>query len=104
MNSQYPERRTLRYPLHLPVSVKLANAEIHARSENISLRGILLSSDSVIPEGSAVELAVGVSHLPEHRMLLTAKGRVLRSQLRDSGHFAVAIECDRPFEFARSRK
>lgn len=103
MNSQSPERRTLRYPLHLPVSVKMADREIQARSENISLRGILLSSASVIPEGSDVELAVGVAHLPEHGMLLTAKGRVLRLRLKDSGNFAVAIECDRPFELMRSK-
>ena len=105
MNSpQRTERRTLRYPLHLPVSVKLANTEIHALSENISLSGILLSSDSVIPEGSAVELAVGVAHLPDNGMLLTARGRVLRSQPKASGNFAVAIECDRPFELMRPPK
>jgi hypothetical protein len=102
MNSpETPDRRTLRYPLHLPVSVKLGNEEIHARSENISVDGILLSSEFVIPEGSPVELAVGVAHLPDHGMLLTAKGKVLRIQPKASGNFAVAIECDHPFELMR---
>jgi hypothetical protein len=100
---QQPDRRTLRYPLHLPVSVKLGSKEMHARSENISLSGILLSSELLIPEGSAVELAVGVAHLPDEGMLLTAKGRVLRSQPKASGNFAVAIQCDSPFELMRRR-
>ena len=102
MNSlQTPPRRTVRYPLQMPVSVKLGNKEIHARSENISVAGILLSSDFVIPEGSAVELAVGVAHLPEYGMLLTARGKVLRLKPKASGNFAVAIECDHPFELMR---
>ena len=104
MNSpQQPDRRTLRYPLHLPVSVKVGNKEIHARSENVSLAGILLSSELLIPEGSTVEMAVGVAHLPDHGMLLTAKGKVLRSRPIASGNFAVAIQCDRPFELGRRR-
>lgn len=100
--TQQSVRRSLRYPLQLPVSVRVGNQKIQARSENISLRGILLSSDCLIPEGSAVELEVGVAHLPELGMLLSAKGKVTRLQPRASGSFAVAIECDRSFEFLRS--
>ncbi len=104
MNSpQTPARRTLRYPLHLPVSIKVGQREIHAQSENISLGGILLSSDFLIPEGSVVELAVGVARLPESGMLLTAKGKVRRLQPNDSGRFAVAIECDQFFEWMRPK-
>jgi hypothetical protein len=40
---QPPERRDIRYPLHLPVSLKVADKKMHTRSENISLGGILLS-------------------------------------------------------------
>lgn len=102
MNSpQQPERRNPRFPLHLPVSVKLAHKEIYGRSENISIRGILLSSQFQIPEGSAVEVKVGVAHMPDHTMLLAARGKVLRLQPKASGNFAIAIECDRPFEFMR---
>ena len=49
---QRSERRDVRYPLHLPVSLKVADKELHTRSENISLGGILLSSAFLIPEGS----------------------------------------------------
>ena len=99
MHSPYqPERRSVRYYLHLPVSVKLANKEMYARSENISLSGILLSSALRIPEGSTVELAVGAGPRPDPGVLLTARGKVLRVQRKASGDFAIAIECDRAFE------
>lgn len=94
------ERRDIRYPLHLPVSIKLAQKELHARSENISLGGILLSSAFLIPVGSAVEVAVGAAHLPDPGTLLSARGKVLRVQPITTGGFAVAIQLERSFEVA----
>lgn len=96
-----PERRNIRYPLHLPVAVKLGREEMHTQSENISLNGILLSSAFLIPAGSTVELAVGVAQVPSPGILLKARGKVLRVQPRASGNFAVAIECEGPFELKR---
>jgi hypothetical protein len=98
---QQQERRCIRYPLHLPVSVKLAHKEMLAYSKNISLGGILLSSAFRIPEGSAVELAVTVAHLPDPGIQLSARGKVLRVERKVSGDFAVAIALERPFEFGR---
>jgi PilZ domain len=100
--SQRTERRSARYPLHFLVSVRHADQEIYARSENISLSGILLSTESLIPPGSAVVLQVGVGQIPTP-LFLTACGRVLRVQSRASGNFAVAIECDRPFEIMKQQ-
>jgi PilZ domain len=99
---QRTERRSARYPLRLLVSVKLADQEICARSENISLSGILLSSESLIPQGSAVALQVGIGQIPTP-LFLTACGRVLRVQSRASGNFAIAIECDRSFEIMKQK-
>jgi PilZ domain len=96
-----PERQNIRYPLHLPVAVKLGREEMHTQSENISLNGILLSSAFLIPAGSTVELAVGVAQVPSPGILLKARGKVLRVQPRASGNFAVAIECEGPFELKR---
>ena len=101
-SSQRTERHSTRYPLHLLVSVKLADHEICARSENISLRGILLSSESSIPPGSAVALQVGIGQIPTP-LFLTACGRVVRVQPRALGDFAIAIECDRPFEIMKQK-
>jgi hypothetical protein len=65
LDDAHSERRDIRYPLHLPVSLKVADKELHTRSENISLGGILLSSASLIPEGSTAEVAFGVASLPD---------------------------------------
>jgi hypothetical protein len=88
MNSpQRQERRDARYPLNLPVSVKLDREEMRVESENINLGGILLSSAFPIPEGSNVNLAIGVSHVT----FLSARGKVVRVEAKIAGNFAVAI-------------
>lgn len=94
------ERRGIRYSLNLPVSLTLAHKEVHARSENISLVGILLTSAFLIPEGSAVDVTVGVAHLPKPGSQLSARGKVLRVQPKPAGNFSVAIAFDHPFEFS----
>ncbi len=76
----------------------MARKEMHARSENISLGGILLSSAFLIPEGTTVEVAVGVDHTPDHGILLNARGTVLRVHPMATGDFALAIRLDRSFE------
>jgi PilZ domain-containing protein len=99
MNSpQQSGRRDIRYPLHLPVAVKLADKEIRTRSENVSLGGILLSCALMIPEGSTVCVDVEVAHPSHLGALLTARGKVVRVQTRPSGDFAVAVQLERPFE------
>jgi hypothetical protein len=72
--------------------------EIRVRSENISLGGILLSSAFLIPEGSAVEVLVGVEHMPDPGILLNARGKVLRVQPRIAGDFAVAVKLEGKFK------
>ncbi len=100
MNSpQRIERREPRYPVHLPVSLTIAHKELHAHSENISLGGILLSSGFLIPEGSKVEVAVGVPAPARPGMLLSARGKVLRVQPMASGGFSVAIKLERSLKF-----
>jgi hypothetical protein len=91
-------RRDVRFPLCMPVSLKVARKETGALSHNISLHGILLSSASQIPVGSAVEVAVDVVNLPDHNVQLSACGKVLRVQPEASGNFMVAIAFERPFE------
>ena len=92
------ERREMRYPLHLPVLIKMQRHEMRARSQNISLGGILVSSDSMIPEGTTVEVTIGVTHTPDPGILLSARGEVLRVQPNPAGDFAVAIRLERSFE------
>jgi PilZ domain-containing protein len=94
---QRPERRDIRYPLHLPVLVKLGHKEMKARSENISLGGILLSSAFLIPKGSMVEVVFGVAHLSNPGTQSSTRGNVLRVQPKTTGDFAVAIAFEHPF-------
>jgi hypothetical protein len=70
---------------------------MHTRSENISLAGILLSSDFLIPEGAVVEVSVGVSNLTDPGILLSARGKVLRVQPKVTGDFSVAIKLEGAF-------
>ena len=92
-----PERRDIRYPLYLPVLLKIAHKELHTRSENISLGGILLSSAFLVPEGSAVEVAFGVAHRPDTTTQASTRGKVRRVQPKATGDFALAITFDYPF-------
>ncbi|MGC1453151.1 MAG: PilZ domain-containing protein [Candidatus Sulfotelmatobacter sp.] len=107
---QRQQRREFRYPLHLPVLIRMqshkeqSHKEMRGRSENISLGGILLSSAFLIPEGAAVEISVGVEHLPDPGIILSAIGKVLRVQPKDTGDFAVAIKLDRGFELPFSNR
>ena len=96
---QWQQRRDLRYPLHLPVLVSMSQRkEMRTRSENISLGGILVSSAILIPEGSVVEVSVGVDHLPDPGILLRARGKVLRAHPKDTGEFAIAIQLENSFQ------
>ena len=98
------ERRDFRFPLHLPVLVRMPPLkEMHARSENISMGGILLSSAFLIPEGSAVEVSIGVDHMPDPGILLSAQGKVLRVRPKDTGEFELAIRLDSSFSLPRSK-
>ena len=98
------ERREMRFPLHLPVLVRIARKETRARSKNISLGGILLASNVLIPEGTVVEVVVGVKNLPDPGVLLSALGTVLRVQPKAAGDFDVAIRLERSFELPFTRR
>ncbi len=103
-SSQRPYLRDFRYPLHLPVLIRMfPRNEMHARSENISLTGILLSSDFSMPEGSVVDVTIGVTHLPDPGILLSARGKVLRVRPKENGDFAVAIKLDEAFKLPLSK-
>jgi len=101
MESPKPqERRGTRYSLNLPVSLTLAHKKMHARSENISMGGILLSSAFLIPEGSEVDVAVRVAALPQPGTEMTARGRVIRVEPKSTGNFSVAVVFDHPIDFS----
>ena len=103
-SAQRSERLDIRYPLHLPVSLKVADRELHTRSENISLGGILLSSAFLIPEGSTVEVSFGIASLLDTRTQSSVRGKVLRVHPKATGGFAVAIAFENPASIVASRR
>jgi hypothetical protein len=100
---QRSQRSSIRYQLQLPVSLKLADKELYAQSESIGLAGILLSSSFLIPEGSAVELSVGIVR-SRPGTFLCGRGKVVRTEQKETGDFALAIKLDRDFEFGPSNQ
>jgi len=85
-------RQGIRYPVQFPVVVKRADGLLHCQSKNISFRGLLVSSECLIPEGSLVEVFVA---LPS--AFLSGQGRVVRLELTDSEGFDIAIACEQTF-------
>jgi hypothetical protein len=94
------QRSSIRYQLQLPVSLKFAHRELYGQSENISANGILLSSAFLIPEGSAVEMAVRIVR-SRPGTFLSGRGKVVRAESRGTGDFALAIKLDRDFELGK---
>ncbi|HXY14232.1 MAG TPA: PilZ domain-containing protein [Terriglobales bacterium] len=94
-------RRGRRYPARLPVAIKFTTAHMaescfSARTQNLSENGILLSSNSRIPEGSDVELTIDAAAAP-----LLLKGKVLRVTSRPGKSFAIAVACEFPLSLFR---
>lgn len=92
-----PDRTRIRHQLQLPVSLRVAHEEMRARSENISATGILVTSAYLIPEGSAVDVAVEIVR-SRPGTFFSGRGRVVRAQPKRNGDFAVAIKLDGAFE------
>jgi PilZ domain len=71
--------------------IKLNGEVMPGQSENISLNGMLVTTEFFVPEGSEVELAIAVPNV-----LLAGRGKVIRARLNSSRNFSVAIALERP--------
>src|SRR5262245_3087311 len=105
---QGTRRREARYVLHLPVTLWLGRQSenrIKAKSENISLRGILVWTDSPIPVGAEVNVEVSLEAVTgQADAFLTSTGKVLRVTQPSTGWFQMAVGCDQPFQFPQDEK
>jgi hypothetical protein len=106
-SAQVITRKEPRYDLSLPVSLRLSNSpsgDLTGVSENISVHGVLLSTQSPICEGTEVELIVTFAPVTSSRTVrFAASGRVLRLEQRKTGTFAVAVSCaEHPFTLSRT--
>jgi hypothetical protein len=94
-------RKYRRFPLHYPVSVKFGRkrscSELQTVSQNMSVRGILVQSDSPIPAKAEVRFVITVRENYITRPIqLAGEGAVVRVEPNRSGAgFLIAVKCKR---------
>ena len=99
--SSQKERRHRRFNLQFPVSLSFPSGgqvcELAGISQNVSVRGLLLKSGTLVPPLTRVKLTMNVKGPWSNRMVrLIAKGKVVRVEaLGPESGFAIAVECER---------
>ena len=93
---QFDFRNSIRFPLHLQVTLKTPAGEYHAKTTDISAGGILFHMDSRIDVGTPVEFdiempmdAMGTSQ----PVTVLCAGRVVRCSEEEAGQ-SVAVVID----------
>ncbi len=96
-------RNAVRFPLHLPVTLKTSTEEHRAQTIDISAGGILFRTETDVEVGSEVEFTVAMPGdvLGSDRdVLVRCLGRVVRCSEESSGR-SVAVVIDE-YKFERS--
>src|SRR5271157_2210263 len=94
-------RNAVRFPLHLPVTLKTPTAEHLAETIDISAGGILFRTGTPIEVGSAVEFTVAMPGdvLGSDRdVLVKCRGRVVRCSVESSGRSVAVVIDEYKFE------
>lgn len=89
-------RNAVRFPLHLPVTLKTSTQEHHAETIDISAGGILFRCETEVAVGSVVEFTIAMPGDvlgSERDVLVKCQGRVVRCSLEASGR-SVAVVID----------
>ena len=101
-NESHPDlRNTVRFPLHLPVTLKTPTEERRAHTIDISAGGILFRTETAVEVGSAVEFTVampGDSLGSDRDVLVQCKGRVVRCSEESSGQRVAVVIDEYKFE------
>jgi len=98
-------RRRPRFQIRQPISLELPQDSmsevLHGTTENVSLVGVLVTTEIPIPEDTRVDLALILvpPSTPPYPLRLLNTGSVVRVETRPDGNVCIAIECDRAFEF-----
>ena len=95
-------RNAIRFPLHLPVTLKTSTEEHRAETIDISAGGILFRSDTDVEVGSAVEFTVAMPGDvlgSDQDILVKCQGRVVRCSQEAAGR-SVAVVIDE-YQFER---
>jgi len=95
-------RNSLRFPLHLQVTLKTPTEEHHARTIDISAGGILFHTEGVIEVETPVQFTIempGEALGTDRPVLVNCQGRVVRSSPEATGR-SVAVVIDE-YQFER---
>ena len=82
-------RRTPRLPLRVGVSYTLADAEGNGSTENLTVYGFFLKTDTLAPLDAALEVTLD---LPDDEGPVKANGRVVRIARRQDEAMGFAVE------------
>ena len=96
-------RNSLRFPLHLQVTLRTPSGEYRAKTIDISAGGVLFHTEAVIEVGSPVEFTIempGDALGTDHAVLVKCQGRVVRCLEEATGR-SVAVVIDE-YQFERS--
>jgi c-di-GMP-binding flagellar brake protein YcgR len=94
-------RNAVRFPLHLPVTLKTPTAEYRAETIDISAGGILFRTETEVEVGSAVEFTVAMPGdvLGTHRdVLVKCHGRIVRCSAEPVGRSVAVVIDEYKFE------
>ena len=90
------ERKFQRFNLRLPVHVRFSSGEANAISNNISIGGLLLESNRLIPDHSGIEFTITVGGEAPRSIILGGTGEVVRVERADPSTFRIAVACAQP--------
>jgi len=104
--SRQPDlRNSVRFPLHLPVTLKTPHGEIHAKTADISAGGMRFHTKSSVKVGATVEFVI---EMPAEMLgtsdsvAIICTGRVVRC-LREASEHSVAVVIDE-YHFQRLQR
>lgn len=89
-----PVRASVRFPLHLEVTLSSGEREYRAITEDVSANGLLFTADDLPPIGSEIQLRLT---MPAAMMggtddvTLHCQGRIVRHDMADGKHKAAAV-------------
>jgi c-di-GMP-binding flagellar brake protein YcgR len=94
-------RNAVRFPLHLPVTLKTATEEHRAQTIDISAGGLLFQTETEVEVGAEVEFTVAMPGdvLGSNRdVLVKCQGRVVRCTTESSGRRVAVVIDEYQFE------
>ena len=94
-------RNAVRFPLHLPVTLKTSTDEHRAQTIDISAGGILFETETEVEVGSAVEFTVAMPGDAlgfDRDVLVKCSGRVVRCAQEASGRRVAVVIDEYKFE------